>query len=171
MSMLAPASPLPASILTPLTATGAPVPPHPLITSAPIQTSPPFPSVPPMPNGPSIPGILIEDEQSQSPSGILPAPTAEPTTTGSPTREFMPDSDCLRSDSIRLGKASDESATPISLEIGYYVESNKSDVNDFMDELLDELIKIVLFAILDCNPRTNDKVSQRTKQIFERKNR
>jgi hypothetical protein len=74
-------------------------------------------------------------------------------------------SGCLSTSTITLGTAADERSTPVALDISYSVEANNSFVEDFEDELVDELIRTAVFAIFGCNPDTTDKVAPNTEEI------
>ena len=136
------------------------------IPGSPITLAP-IPSRPPIPSGPPRPPTDEPGPQTSPPFLIPPSieVTTEPSISRAPTGVFARGSDCLRLNAIRLANASDTSATPISLEIGYIAESNSISMEAFRKELETELIATAVFAIFDCNPETVGTITPFTLEI------
>ena len=160
--------------------TGAPASPLMPTTPALIPTLPPIfsdpttatePSDPPQTIAPSVPPVLSPIVQSQPTIANDPInngssqPSTEPSSSGSRTGV----SDCLSTNTLVLGTASAESSTPIALDMSYTAESNTTAVEDFEEELVEELIRTAAFAIFGCNPDFRGKIAANTEEIIEGK--
>ena len=79
------------------------------------------------------------------------------------------ESDCPRTNALTLGTASDESSTPLALDMSYSAESNSSSFEEFETELVDEFIRSAVVAIFGCIPDTRGKIAPNTIEIVDGK--
>ena len=122
---------------------------------SPVGTPVMFPSTPQ-------PSPMITSDPAEDPSIIsTPAPSTSGLSAGK--------SECLSTNTLKLGTASDNSSTPVYLDLSYNAKSNSSSMEDFKTELEDALISTAVFAIFGCNPETSGKIAPNTQEIVNGK--
>lgn len=172
---------------TSLPPSGGTLPPFGLPPSGPPGPTEPIFPVPLPPTGapftaptpqPISSGVVVQPSdppQTEDPSAspTTAAPTKSPTTSPSQAPSFstMPtgENDCSKTNVLTLGTAADEDSTPVALDMSYSAESNSSTIEDFEEELVEELIRTAVLAIFGCIPDMDGKISPNTFEIIDGK--
>mmetsp|Transcript_21867 Transcript_21867/g.47590 ORF Transcript_21867/g.47590 Transcript_21867/m.47590 type:complete len:279 (+) Transcript_21867:3-839(+) len=179
------------------TGTGAPIlPPSPTAKPTGAPTEPPAAGSGPPETGPEnsptispIPNSNDPNTSPQSPAPVVspsfgtnaPVTNATPEPSGKPSNHFSEEpsfsapptglSDCLSTNTLKLGTAADNTTTPVPLDMSYNAESTSNSTDAFEAILVEELIRTAVLAIFGCNPETSGKIAPNTRQIVEGKTR